>query len=309
MELLFCRPPTRGWPHLSPIVCGGACLYGPAHCSTHAPGSACAAPASSDGPPPSVPRSFSGKCCDPCHPAPTHLVASPALASPVGSTSSASGTLPVPRCSLPTWASSSRSRNSRTSSEGHPPGHPRSAGPAGLRALLSDRGGIRIEYAKNKMGEVNCQMVNSLLAPRTETAYRTESTEQDSGLGIKVRSKSWKSVLKTTLELGREVGCLFTKFDSLVYNWYKTIASGFGTRYRSPIQELEVCFEKRHWSWDEDSGLGIEVRSKSWKSVLKTTLELGRGIKNLIHELEVYVKIRLNNQSRYEKQLRSSQSL
>ncbi|XP_015925304.1 protein couch potato isoform X4 [Parasteatoda tepidariorum] len=118
---------------------------------------------------------------------PPHLVASPALASPVGSTSSASGTLP---CSTLFVANLGQFVSEQELKDlfGSFPGfcrlrmHNKGGAPVAfveyqdirlathaLQALQgyvlfsSDRGGIRIEYAKNKMGEVNCQMVNSLL--------------------------------------------------------------------------------------------------------------------------------------------------
>ncbi|GFV51001.1 protein couch potato [Trichonephila clavipes] len=118
---------------------------------------------------------------------PPHLVASPALASPVGSTSSASGTLP---CSTLFVANLGQYVSEQELKDlfGSFPGfcrlrmHNKGGAPVAfveyqdirlathaLQALQgyvlfsSDRGGIRIEYAKNKMGEVNCQMVNSLL--------------------------------------------------------------------------------------------------------------------------------------------------
>lgn len=119
---------------------------------------------------------------------PPHLVASPALASPVGSTSSASGTLP---CSTLFVANLGQFVSEQELKDlfGSFPGfcrlrmHNKGGAPVafveyqdirlathamtalqGYVLFSSDRGGIRIEYAKNKMGEVSGHLVTSLLS-------------------------------------------------------------------------------------------------------------------------------------------------
>ncbi|KAG8191364.1 hypothetical protein JTE90_006108 [Oedothorax gibbosus] len=121
---------------------------------------------------------------------PPHLVASPApLASPVGSTSSASGGTHLP-CSTLFVANLGQFVSEQELKDlfGSFPGfcrlrmHNKGGAPVAfveyqdirlathaLQALQgyvlfsSDRGGLRIEYAKNKMGEVSCQMGSSPL--------------------------------------------------------------------------------------------------------------------------------------------------